>query len=297
MNNRQQGYSIVELMIALTIGLMLLSSALAYLIDSLKTHKQIQQQSQLNENSQLAMALLINDIANSRFWLAASEYHQSTGSIDLAALTTGLCDESTIDWAADLNSAFSVSSNAENLQCIKNDDYLQGDIIHVRYTQPWQASFVNKRLYSRILATQIKLFNGDQQATNQLNNSLVEQLVAHSFFIAQSNDKCQQRDIPALYWQRSANGLPSKEELIQGVEDIKIIIAVDSNNDGNIDGYRQQFNDIDWRQVKLVEVHMITRTLCPYFSQPTKQQFHFAGQEITINDRYLRKYTLNNVLL
>jgi len=94
---RQSGFSLVELMVAITLGLLIVAGLTTVFVGNSQTRSQMEQAAQQSENGRYAMELLTNDLRNAGY-LAEFDARRLTTpatkpdscATDLASLTTAL---------------------------------------------------------------------------------------------------------------------------------------------------------------------------------------------------------------
>lgn len=78
-----------------------------------------------------------------------------------------------------------------------------------------------------------------------------------AFFIGQRAGN----DVPSLYRARWTSGGVVAEELVEGVENMQALYGVDTNNDGNADGYIPASSVTNWSNVVSVQIALLLRTM------------------------------------
>lgn len=78
-----------------------------------------------------------------------------------------------------------------------------------------------------------------------------------AFFIGQRAGN----DVPSLYRARWTSTGAVPEELVEGVENMQALYGVDTNGDGNADGYLPASSVTDWSNVVSVQIALLVRTI------------------------------------
>ncbi len=81
---RQQGLSLIELLVAITIGLLLVSGVLQILTNSTESYRIQNAMMRLHENGQFAMEYLARDLRNTDFWGCTPSMDDITNNLDPA---------------------------------------------------------------------------------------------------------------------------------------------------------------------------------------------------------------------
>ena len=269
--HKYRAFTLVEVMISLTLGLFLLTMSMQSLITMNKSFATIKSNSRMQETARFTFALLENDIKQSRYWAKSLAFANFSGSAGLTNVTNTSCLEGGTSWGRQLQQAiFALNNTASTYACVNNDNYQQGDILTLRYAnnQPF-ASYDDDQIYIRSLGEQHRLFIGKDRGlaiNNDLSAPLNQLMVAHSFFIADSGRTCKGEMIPALFWQSLVNGRPHKEELLVGVEQLQFQFSIDEDVDGKPDKYVNPDQVTNWQNVHIVKVDLLVRSDCPDFT-------------------------------
>ncbi|WNC73346.1 PilW family protein [Thalassotalea psychrophila] len=298
---KYRGFTLIEVMISLTLGLFLLTLSMQSLIAMNKSFALIKSSSRMQETARFTFALLENDIKQSRYWANALAFSNFTGSASLTDINNTSCLEGGTSWGRQLKQTiFAVNNSANTYACVNNDSYLQGDILTLRYanTQPL-SSYDNEQIYVRSLSNQHRLFIGKDRGlamNNDLPSPISQLIIAHSFFIADSSRTCKGKLIPALFWQTLVNGRPQKEELLAGVEHLQIQFTIDADIDGKADKYVNPDQITNWQLVHSVKVDLLVRSDCPDASHLDNKTYQLADVSYQVNDHFYRQqyqYTFN----
>lgn len=92
---------------------------------------------------------------------------------------------------------------------------------------------------------------------------------------------------PALYRQELVKGAPVTEELVEGVEDVRVNFGLDTNGDKAVDSTAATAAVTNWDQVQTVQISLLLRSGNNVVDQP--QAYTFNGATTTPTDRRLRK--------
>ncbi len=90
--------------------------------------------------------------------------------------------------------------------------------------------------------------------------------------------------IIALYQQDSRG---ANEELVEGVEKLRIQYGVDTREDGNVDSVLPANEILVWSQVKSMEMALLLNSVDGVFSQP--EPYEFRGERFLPEDHLLRR--------
>jgi len=254
MTNRQHGFSLVELMIAITLGLMLIGGVAQIFLSNKRAYNLQEEMSRLQENARFAAVTLTRDIRLADFWGCHGSVANVTSDLDPGGsnytnFTTGALSGTEGGSSSDtliLQGAFDTGIEVEtpymptpsaNLQVqagtdvragdiIMVSDCISGDIFQATNTNPNGAKTqivhntgVPAILPGNLTGNLSKTYQGDAQIfkVRQISYSI----------------KTGASGAPSLF--RNDNG--NDQELIDGVEDMQILYGEDTSGDNSANRY------------------------------------------------------------
>ncbi|NMP14850.1 PilW family protein [Thalassotalea sp. Y01] len=287
-----KGFSLVELMISMALGIFILSITMATLAS---VNKQFNYQSTLgviNDTARFSFTLLEQDLKEVSYWQSLVEMSQLSGSAFISTVTNS-CHADSQDWARAIQqSVFATNDAPSDYLCVAEDDYLRGDILTLRGIKHELATaFDPNQLYLKTNIAQSRLYFGRDRSdtTNQLSNASQHQTFSHSFYIGNSQIQCNEQPVPALYWQTSHRGFPIKEELLTGVEHMQITLGLDNNDDNIVDQIVSPNNVANWRNVMHVTVDLLVRSKCPDSQHIDNNIYRLGDINYQVSDNYHRR--------
>lgn len=111
-------------------------------------------------------------------------------------------------------------------------------------------------------------------------DGVVQPLASSALYLRPGSDG----KTPGLY-QKRLNG--QVEELVSGIENLQFFYGIDDNNDQQVDQLLTAAEVKNWQTVKLVQIHLLARSLNERGDQVSRYQF--LGKELHSNDRFLRQ--------
>ncbi|WNC67629.1 PilW family protein [Thalassotalea nanhaiensis] len=299
--DKHYGFTLVEVMISLTLGLFLLTMSMQSLLTMNKSFVTIKSSSRMQETARFTFALLENDLKQSRYWARSLGFASFSGSAALTNINSTNCLEDGTTWGRQLQQPiFALNNSAVTYACVNNDNYLHGDILTIRYADnQLLTNYDDEQIYLRSLGSKHRLFVGKDRnlaINNDLSSPLSQLIIAHSFFVADSGRTCKGELIPALFWQTLVNGRPQKEELLAGVEQFQLQFAVDIDVDGQPDTYLNPDQITGWQNVHSVKVDLLVRSDCPDTAHLDNKSYQLADVSYQVNDHFYRQqyqYTFN----
>jgi type IV pilus assembly protein PilW len=324
LTQRQAGLSLIELMVALLLGLVLMAGVLQVYLGSKQTYNIQEAQSRLQENGRLAMYFLPKDIrmtgfqgCRSRLNLAShivanvtvsgaptltSDLFDITGGVSGSDNVTGMTigskavvdstDVITLQFGGSCGGHLTLNMTADNAD-IQIDDPNSCDL------QPdWPFMITDCEAADIVRVSSLSSTSGIQtiqhdtsvNTTGQLSkayqtNAEVFTVQSFSYFINTKPD-----GNPALF--RHDNVANSSEELVEGVEDMQIQYGEDTDQDGAADRYLSAgAGGLDMTRVVAVKISLLLRSIAPVnvTTQPVTYQFNGTQTTAAAGDHQLRK--------
>lgn len=294
LNVKSCGFTLIEVMVALTLGLFMLTMGMQSLLLINKSFIAVKQSAHMQENARFTFNFISRDIVQSRYWSDLLAFSDIEGSLNLTSESNETCIESGNSWGAQIQqSIFAVNNSSGEYSCVSNDGYLRGDILTLRYIKPTPVTLTdNEQLYIKSNGSKHKAFLGKDKnlVTNSLpSKATTHEIVSHSYFIGDSNRRCKNQVIPALYWQTLVNGRPQKEELLSGVENLQVQFGVDENLNAIPDKYVNANQVLNWRDIKSVKIDLLVRSQCPDMTHLDKKTYYIGDEVYQPMDNFHRQ--------
>lgn len=276
---KQQGITLVELMISMVIALILAGAVLLTYSSTRISYIFSSNAAQLQESGRFAIHYLTEDVRLSGYmgnnvWPADIEVLADVAGQDLGCGAGFL---------ANFEAEFRVLNNPTDGQlpdCIHADNHLDGsDIIVTRHAGAPLASVNEIRalnVYMNAGVFDAKIFRAD--ANDQIDTAavftaspppVVYPFVAYVYFVRPCSDpsasgdasRCDAQDdsIPTLVRLTPFNGGMRAEPIAENIEDLQVIVGEDTDNDDAIDRLRLAHTVVDWDNVHSVEISLLVR--------------------------------------
>ena len=298
MMNRKQsaGFSLVELMVAMVIGLIVMGGAFSMYQTSTETQKINEMQMDLVADARFATELIAYDLRHAGAWGSTNKASLITcRSTDAgcAAPPPAVVDDCTVgadpQWAYNLDlPIFAVDGTEGNPYadtCIDDGDYVAGtDLLEIRYAdanlpilRPGQtyvrSNFINGQVFVGSAAPTLNFYDTSPLTQNH-------ELHAYTYYISDFTDDPDD-GIPSLRRVALVNGPGTQNQLlVSGVTDLQVQLGVDLTDNGMIDRYMNP-NDVaatDWENVMAAKIWLIMRSDEPMEDVDTTRSFSIAGQ-------------------
>jgi len=234
---KMRGMTLIELTVAMAIGLFLIGGALYVYSQSRNTYRASDSLARLQESARFALDTLEPDIRLARYWGLNAE----PALIDDAGLVA-TCDGTAAGWAlADLSAVVETSDDAFDLPGCSafNDAPREGsDVLIVRHAEPWQNNVEPlpeaNRLQVQTTLAQGRLFNDGIEPFGP--DASTHQVTVNAYYV--SNESSFDPLLPSLRrLTLGPDGDFDDQEVIPGVENLQVQLGMDTNGDGSVDRY------------------------------------------------------------
>lgn len=285
---RQRGFSLVELMVAMAIGLFLVGGA-AWVYSSTRsivvTNDAL---ARLQENARFALSVIEPDIRHAGYWGRHTDAVTIVGrATDAAPLTVAVANDCANDWAIDLERSVEGANGAHpGWACYAAADHQAlSDVLALRHATgaplPEGAPLDAGRIYVRTHESgRGELFIGGNAIpaiVDGQNNALVSRLyyVDSSSSVDDAIPSLQQVSLSLVGGAMNMQ----RREVMAGVEDMQVQFGIDSNGDNAVDTYVNPDNAAG-NPIFAVRVWLLVRSL---------RTENATGRELGYSDE--REYT------
>lgn len=292
---KQNGMSLIELMVAMVIGLLIIFVVMGLFISSNRNYIQDSSYSRMQENGRFAMNFISADLRMAGFMGRITD---NAGISNTSLGTTSVCgiDHTPLTPIAATNNPADGSAANSAHDCISVTGFKAGtDILVVKRTQGASvtaaADHTDGKLYLRITG------NANSGQLIQSNGSATPAGMAdwlyqpHIYYI---RDKTVNgKTIPTLFRKRLDNATTmADEEIAEGVENIQIQFGIDSGNDGDIDYYTASPTPAEMNTLITVRINILVRAVDvdPNSSYSNTKIYNLGeGAVGPFNDRFQRR--------
>jgi len=315
-SRHQQGLTLVEMMVAMTIGLVLLGGVITVLTSSQQTYRVNEAMARLQENARYAFQLLSRDIRMAGYRGCAGDGVAVTNVLEDATGFLWRLDQplegfeaaAANGWIPDLPAGVILSpQGGRDVVVVRGVEGTGTNIL----SHPSDAAGLTIPSGSGLQSGDTVLVSGCQGAAifqvTGISTSSGQDTIEHEDETGKPNStttlgrtftggemarigtriyyiRVNPRGIPALYWRRGGN----TEELVEGIENLQIQYGEDTNGDRAVDIYRTADQVADWEAVVSVRIDLLVQSVEDGIaSQP--QTYTFDGVSVTPADRRLRQ--------
>lgn len=244
---RQRGFSLVELMVALAIGVILVYGAVRLLVDSRNTQRASESTASVQEIGSYALAVLEPDIRLASFWGKTNRTDFLTGATastasrsTLDALVTGNCG---VNWSVDVAQYIEADDAAWTWSCAAQSRVAATDVLVVRH-----ASAEATTPTAGVLQIQSGPMRGQLFADGARPSgygappaTVTHDLQVSLYYVGSLPANVDGQPQWALRRKRLAtvDGAPTvvDEEVVRGVQDLQVQLGFDTGTDGAADVY------------------------------------------------------------
>ena len=320
---RQTGLSLVEIMVAMVISLILLAGVLQIYLSSKTTYRMQEGLSRLQENGRFAIDIISRDIRMAGFQgctrlgsapgqiqanmlvstkPAALKYsaNDALAGVDNAASgnTTGAAlntDIITVRSASPSNAVLSnnmtannsnivISSNPDNLKT--NDILIITDCINADI---FKASSVSNGGLPITLQHNNTANTTDSFSKAYRTNAMLMKFRAYTYYVADTGRTNSAGNAIFSLFRDDLNG--NTEELVEGIENVQIQYALDTNNDLVVDSYVDAggVTANQWSSIMAVRISILANTIENVATRPQSYTFQGTSTTPAAGDQMLRR--------
>lgn len=309
----QRGLSLVELMVAMVIGLFLTAGVFTMFSMSSSNVTTTSQFNQLQENGRIALTILERDITQLAFMgdITGTEFLVGTnttvdvagiddcigGGVNNATLPNNLAAHFRRLWAYE----YPVASGKSTLSCltnVKNDT----DVLQLkRLIGPDITSREPSKIYVIASSSEAVFVSGTTTPSKIIDNSRTWEYQHHVYFIADDTD-----GIPILRRKSlTSSGMNNNEQLVEGIESIHYLFGFDNDGDRTPDSYvpADSIDDLMWdnqgfQRLVAIKIFLLVRSTNEDSSYTNETTYSLGEKTLKpSNDHYRRKVLSTTVVL
>lgn len=332
--NSQKGFSLVEVFVALAVGLALLSGVLSVFVGMRTTTSETSSYGEMQENGRFAISVITDDLMRQDFWgnlAAPMDFSVLRSAPAMPAVPSPECVGGGVN-----NGSFPTAvgkfrtlwgvtaTSADNMGCI-DDAKLSSDILQIKRAisapltlanplpDPVPAMGNSDRYYLIADSNSGNIFVGNTVPAN-IRNPQVWEYQHHIYYVREESQGSNV--VPVLRQGRldADNGMDF-DVLIEGIEMIRFMYGVDTDvdvdtvdyfngeGDGIVDAYISADNmtDVLWdnkdARILAVKVFVLVRDILPDANYENKKTYIVGDTPITFDDNYRRLLFSSTVTL
>ncbi len=268
------GLSLVELMVAMLVGLIVIGGTASVYLASKRSYVEVERMARMTQNGRFAIQMISEAIVH-----AGYTGELPPGSIEMDTNLTAIagtdCSDSAAAYDIEHYMFAAVSDvNGEAFDCVT--DALPGtSVILVKSVRPMRISDSDDNgivddpevitgTNTYIMANNIRgvMFDGDATAPSIIEggdipggNAWIYQVEA--YYIRDTGQLSRR----VLAWNGAAMEFTT-QDLVDGVENISFLFGLDSNADGDIDIYKTaaNINALEWLNIGAIQISILVRS-------------------------------------
>ncbi|WP_419149394.1 PilW family protein [Pseudoalteromonas 'SMAR'] len=296
------GFTLLELMIAMFIGILLLGGVIATYVGMKATTNDTMSIGELQEKGRLALSILRRDIEQVGFWgtfydEGFTEDNQiapnNPGNDCAGSINNGSFPNNQPADFRPITAVFTQNGNA--MDCINNAvnnsevlqvKFLEGDPVTITGLNPDMSEVSNSQFYFIAQQEQAQFIAGNNVGVMPSVNATLWPYSHHVYYLSEETQVINNRSltIPVLRRQRLRVGGMTDELVIEGVERIRFVYGLDTDYDGRIDQYRntRSMSLADWgntRGILSLQMFVLVRALEPDPSFGVKSRTYILGND------------------
>jgi type IV pilus assembly protein PilW len=312
----QLGVSLIELMIAMLIGLLLLGGLIQIYLSGKQSYNAQEQLARIQEGGRFGMDLITRDLRRSGYWGGSVDMNSIAGPVGFEA---GWANPGAVapahscvadnTWGRMVRWRVSGLNNTNaGYDCATG--YLPDtDILALRYAGPEivTGTLQDGGLYLRSTMFLGRVMTGDQAGhpDNQMPPDptfapehllpQVRSLVSNAYYVGDSGRTCPGgQPIPALMRVslNPVDGRPNVQEIASGVEQLQVRYLL-----GNAYVDADQVLAGDWPDVSAVRVWMLVRGDCPEPGLENQTTYVMGDTTVDVDDNFRRQLYVSTVML
>lgn len=271
--SQARGFSLVEFMVAMAIGLILIAGIMTLVIGNLQGYGELIKSGHKIENGRFATQLLRDDVAHAGYFGGWGR------PADVSAVPPA-CDVG-VSAIADIlafpvqgwNASSATAVPGSDWDCLASANFKPGtDVLVVnrvstRVTE--KASLQGSRLYIQATPIDIVLSRGDADPdpfilqNEEDEDADIRTVLKHIYFITSCSDCASNDGVPTLRRLEIANngGLTSIA-LVEGIENMQIDFGLDDNGNSSPDRFvAEPASAVEWSSVVAVRINLLVRNI------------------------------------
>jgi type IV pilus assembly protein PilW len=231
------GFTLVEMMVAMALGLILILGAVNIYGQGRNSFRTAESIARIQENARFAMDIMAPDIRLAGYWGRGSE----SAFITVGAGINITCNAVNVNaWALNLGVGVEATDDNYNLPCNAfSGAQPNTDVLVVRHASGQPTVPLAGIVQVQSGRTAAAMFNNGAAPIGIVPApplSATHDVVVHAYYVDQQSSLGV--NIPSLRRQTLvAGGVIQDQEMITGVENLQVQFGVDTNGDGNVERY------------------------------------------------------------
>lgn len=282
---QQRGLSLVELLVAMVIGIVILLAASEVMVSNSRTRDEVERTGRQIENGVFALQMLEDDISNAGFWgestVAASGGLPPLCPLNEADLQSAMGYPLQAAVVGGATCAASIKADSESIAlrrastCALGTANCQGVNQNLPYIQvPACVTQVNMGVVQLDIGTAGHL--GQRINCVAGNLAPIYRYISRVYYIT-DNDELARMDLNIN--GAGDLGYVASGALVEGVEALHFSYGIDSTRDGRVDAYTDTPTAADQPDIASVRLWLVARNLAPTPGYSDERTYSLGGVE------------------
>lgn len=280
---RQHGLSLVELMVAMVIGLVILLAVSQVMVDSNRTRGEVERTGRQIENGTFALQLLKDELSNAGFWGEAGVQAAGGTLPALCPASAAELEDATgfpVQGSTALASgcATSVKSGTDLLAIRRASSCAVGDAgcaaansdFYYLQTQACGSSAGELDLQEGVGG-----FSG--QTRDCAGDAPIYRYLSRVYYIT-GNDELARMELGSAYASSGA--------LVDGIEALRFSYGLDNDGNGQVDTYKSTPASAEWADVVAVRIWLVARNQTATTGYTDANTYSLGGVAYTVPSAY-----------
>lgn len=306
---KQQGFSLIELMIALGLGLMLSAGVVIVFIQNSRSAAQDEEIARAMENGRYVVRTISREIAMSGFW---GKFLDISSAVEDASVSVGVdCGDGVSPWAMDLIAMqflndITAATTAATFDCLPSANVVAGtDILSVKRvadSDTLDAGLLVDQMYMRTNGVAATMFLGGAAGTPPaMIGTVTNWTYMPRIYFLRDYSFTLGDGIPSLcrgYLNNSSPPGMTTECLVEGVENLQIEYGVDNDDDSIADYYTAAPTAVELFDSVAARIYVLVRSLNQIPNYTNDKAYNLGSLNIAAaNDGFFRRVFSTTVIL
>jgi len=309
-SKKQNGFTLVELMVSLVIGLFLLAGVFTIYLSSVKTKNVVDNEVEMMRDAQFALETLAFDLRHAGSY--GLRNYENKVKVRDEELLGAITDECAANWVVNIDRAIFAVEDGTDFKPGCMADWAKGDTLEFRYATPLPIGTVEDDLqanaiYLKAIPEFSYMFQGDappdtrdfsKEDGSDKDNIRYFVWQSRAYYVADFTDESGD-GVPSLRLLMLVPGQAGPEVtdsiLLRGVEDVQIKFGLDTPLAGDVQGDASVDMYVNpgevgnrWNQVIAARIWVVVRSEKELEVAAVSPAFEVAGAIITPTDKYRR---------
>jgi type IV pilus assembly protein PilW len=312
------GFSLVELMIALSVGLVLFAGVLSVFVGMRTTTAETTSYGELQENGRFAVSVLTEDLLRQNFW---GDFSGALNRVNISVTSPAITNDcsgggvnnaslvqATGNYRTLWGQTISAAGNTNPMGCFgavaNTQTRVNSDVIQFKRVTSLSVALAS------LNANNVYLYVNLLEGTIFSNNDIPPLIANGRYWQVQHNvyyvreRVVGDETVPVLMQGRLVNRAMDFTPIIDGIEMLRFLYGVDINGDGNVDSYLNADNvpENAWDNagnfsIVAVKMFVLSRNIKPDRKYTNTNTYQLGDLPYTVNDNYRRLLFSSTVTL